>query len=149
MFRAIRADLIKSDGEALAYTINTQGLPVYLVTMYGDDALETRLTTVQWDTSTPADLATEAQTLISVAGAVNALRETLGDSVDEDALATRFGVPRRARVATDVPSVTTSTPAEAGYESQASAVRALVARLPEHVRRMPLDTLASLYSRAA
>lgn len=153
MFKAIRQDLIKSDGDALAYTINTQGLPIYLVTTYGADALERRFTTVQWDTSTPAELATEAQALVSLGAAVTALTAALAGrrEIDIDKLFTRFGVPLLVPANdTAKPATTdTSTIVADGYETQAKAIASLVSRLPEHVRKMPLENLASLYSRAA
>lgn len=156
MFRAIRQDLIKSDGDALAYTLNTQGLPIYLVTMYGVDALERRFTAVQWDTSTPVELVTEAQALMTVGTAVTALVDALEKAgsdrkIDVDALFTHYGVPMKAKGANDntVAPVEQNESVAAGDDTQAKALASLVARLPEHVRKLPLDTLVSLQSRAA
>lgn len=154
MFRAIRQDLIKSDGEALAYTINTQGIPIYLVTMYGDDALETRFTTVQWDTSTPTELATEATTLSTVGGAISSLREVLagvGRELDVDKLCTRFAIPLKSTTANDVsPSAAQDdSAAAAGYDTAAKALAAVVSRFPDHVRKMGLSQLAELSARVA
>ena len=157
IFKAIRQDLIKSDADALAYTINTQGLPIYLVTAYGLDALETRLTTVQWDASTPVELSTEAQSYATVGGAIKALTEAVqaaggaSRGIDVDALLVKFGIPLQLPTndaGGNVP-ITTATTTAATFETQAQAIASLVSRLPANVRRLPLDTIASLLKRAA
>jgi hypothetical protein len=93
--RSIRADLIKATADALAYTINTQILPGYVVTHYGEDALANGVT-IEWDVAPPKDKNAEASSLSAAAGAVKALTEALapsGRTLDVDALCTRFGVP--------------------------------------------------------
>jgi hypothetical protein len=100
--KTIREDLIKSDGDALAYTINTQGLPLYLATGYGIEALENRFTAVEWNTATPVELKTEADTMLSLSTAIAQLRETLaasGHELDVDVLTTRFAIPVKGRSA--------------------------------------------------
>ena len=100
--KTIREDLIKSDGDALAYTINTQGLPLYIATNYGLEAIEKRFTAVEWNTATPVELKTEAETMVSVAAAIGQLREVLqasGHEVDIDTLTTRFSIPLVGRSA--------------------------------------------------
>jgi hypothetical protein len=93
--RSIRADLIKATADALAYTINTQVLPQYVVAHFGEDALANGVT-IAWDVAPPKDKTAEATVLTSAAGAIKALTEALttsGRTVDVDALCTRFGVP--------------------------------------------------------
>ncbi len=93
--RSIRADLIKATADALAYTINTQVLPQYVVSHFGEAALSNGVT-IAWDVAPPKDKAAEASSLTSAAGAIKALNEALassGRSLDVDAMCTRFGVP--------------------------------------------------------
>ncbi len=147
--RRIREDLIKSDGDALAYTINTQGLPFYLVSNYGEDALENRWVNVEWDTSTPKELAAEAQTLLNVAQAIAQLTIVLDANdmkLDLNELAVRFAIP--IVPANDVSSVATITEA-IKQPASAKALSNLVRLLPESARRMNLEQLASLTARAA
>ena len=93
--KSIRADLIKATADALAYTINTQGLPPWVVTKYGVDAIETRAL-VEWDVEPAKDRLAEAKSLIAVANAIGLLRQNLqpyGRDVDVVSIATRYGVP--------------------------------------------------------
>lgn len=102
--RSIRADLIKADGDALAYTINTQGIPQYLATHYGPDAVIKRWVNIEWDTSTPKELEAEARTILTLAQGVAQLALTLQGTdhqLNLDELASRFGVPLTARKAPD------------------------------------------------
>jgi hypothetical protein len=96
--KAIRADLIQSDGLGIAHTINTQGLPAWVIANFGEDALNERAT-VEWDTTPPKDRASEAQALVTIASAITTLSEALklqGRELDVDALVVRFGVPVKA-----------------------------------------------------
>jgi len=93
--RSIRADLIKASADALAYTINTQVLPQFVVSHFGKDALANGVT-LEWDVAPPKDKNAEATSLVSTANAIKMLGEAFaasGREVDVDALATRFGVP--------------------------------------------------------
>jgi hypothetical protein len=93
--KAIRADLIKRDAEALAYTLNTQGIPPWVLARYGEAALAER-PIMAWDVTEPHDLASEAATLTQVAGAITALSTALqpfGRTLDITTIATRFAVP--------------------------------------------------------
>ncbi len=109
--KSVRADLIKGTADALAYTVNTQILPPFIVARFGVDAL-LEGAVVEWDVTPPKDRAAEAQALTAVAGAITALTTALlahGLEVDAEALTTRFGVPvRRASVS---PSLTTANEA--------------------------------------
>lgn len=93
--RAIRADIIKSVAESLAYTLNTQGLPAYVVQRWGIDALRTGAT-VEWDIDQPKDKNAEASAMVSVSTAITQLTQALapyGKSLAIDELTTRFGIP--------------------------------------------------------
>jgi hypothetical protein len=93
--KSIRADLIKATADALAYTINTQGLPLWIVTIFGEDALATRGVIVEWDVTPPKDRANEANAIVAVATAIKGLTEALapyGKQPDVDAICTQFGI---------------------------------------------------------
>jgi hypothetical protein len=92
---AIRSDLIQSTADGLAYTVNTQGLPVYLVEVYGEGALE-RGAVVAWDVTPPKDRAAEATALGQVGTALVAIGDALakhGRELDVDAFCERFNIP--------------------------------------------------------
>ncbi len=93
--QAIRQDLIQGDGDALAYTLNTQGLPPFIVAKYGIDALA-RTTIVEWDTGTSVDKERETRMLSQAAAAVAQLTVALapfGKRPDVGELGTRFAIP--------------------------------------------------------
>lgn len=94
--KSIRADLIESTGDSLAYTINTQGIPAFIAGRWGEEALSTMGTVMRWDVTPPKDRASEAQSLVTTAAAMTALSDALakhGRELDIDALCSRFGVP--------------------------------------------------------
>ncbi len=98
--KTIRADLIKATADALAYTVNTQILPAFIVSRFGEDALDAGAV-VEWDVTPPKDRTAEAAALQGVATAITTLSEALaahGKELDVDAICTRFGVPVRAPV---------------------------------------------------
>lgn len=92
----IREDLTEQDGEALAYTVNTQVLPSFIATNYGGpEAIDTRTTNVQWETGRPKELKDQADTLLKTAQAIVALKQALdaaGRTLDIDAICERFAV---------------------------------------------------------
>jgi molybdopterin biosynthesis enzyme MoaB len=92
----IREDLIKRDGEALAYTLNTQVLPQYIAAKHGAAAVTSRATIVEWDTSTPKELKDQAQTVKELADGMTMLQALLSGSnrsLNIDEMCTRFNVP--------------------------------------------------------
>lgn len=102
--KTIRADLIKQTGDALAYTLNTQGIAPWQAQTYGVATLND-LARVSWDTAPPEDQKAEADTLTAVGAAIEALRRVLaedGKTLDVDAIAQRFGLPIRVGVAPEV-----------------------------------------------
>jgi hypothetical protein len=93
--QTIKADLINLTANALAHTINTQILPLYVIQHHGVDALDD-MPRIAWDTDPPEDRKTEAEALGAVAASLTALRDFLADSekqLDEEALLAKFGVP--------------------------------------------------------
>jgi phage gp29-like protein len=105
--KRIAADLIRSTAEALAYTVNTQILPSFVATHFGEEALaETAV--VGWDTKPPSDMAADANAVSSFGNAVvstNAALEPYGERVDARELAQRHGVPTQPIPVTKVATV--------------------------------------------
>lgn len=95
--RSIRADLIKATADALAYTINTQVLPAWIWSRFGEEALVGENgALVEWDVTPPQDKTKEAAALTSTASAITQLTAALkehGLELDAEALTTRFGIP--------------------------------------------------------
>lgn len=87
--------LVDATADAIAYTINTQGTPQYIVDVFGADALE-RMAVLELATKPAKDLSAQAQTLISVTSGIKALREELahyGRAPDVAEIATEFAIP--------------------------------------------------------
>jgi hypothetical protein len=151
--RRIREDLIRNDGDCLAYTLNTQGLPCFIASRFGVDAITKRATTFEWETATPKELESEARTLGLIGPAISQLVEVLSKvdrELDLDALMQRFGVPMKA--ANDVSDATEglaklSLVGEDGDVEK--AVASLYAVLPPAARRLSLDRLHRIHVRAA
>lgn len=148
--RRIREDLIKSDGDALAYTINTQGLPYYIASSFGgEEALATRWVNVEWDTATPKELESESRTLLAVAQAIAQLAASLQGSdrqLDLDELAVRFGLPLEQADRSTAELPVAEAVAKPG---PAKALSNLVRLLPPAARHMSIEQLAELTKRAA
>lgn len=93
--KSIRADLIKETADGLAYTINTQGIPPWIVARWGVDALA-ESAVVEWDVTPPKDRNSEATSLVTAGNAIKALNESLatgGFEVDVRQLADKFAIP--------------------------------------------------------
>ena len=93
--KSIRADLIKETADGLAHTINTQGLPQWIIDRFGEDALSPGAV-VEWDVTPPKDRTAEAAALKTTAEAMAQLTQALathGLTLDAKALAITFGVP--------------------------------------------------------
>lgn len=92
--KSIRADLIKDTADGLAYTINTQGIPPWVVARWGEDALE-QSAIVEWDVTPPKDRKSEATALMSAGNALDVLQRVLaptGREVDVAAYCVKFGI---------------------------------------------------------
>lgn len=93
--KSIRADLIKETADGLAFTVNTQCIPVFVLHRYGEDALD-RCPVMGWDVTPPKDLAQVAQTYASAASAITQLTEALAPHSlrpDVRAVCTLFAIP--------------------------------------------------------
>lgn len=94
--RAIRADLIKQTADDLSHTLNTQGIPAFVVRRYGDAAVLRRSVSVSWDVTPPKDRNSEASSMVTVATAVQGLQLALapyGLQLNVGVLCDRFGIP--------------------------------------------------------
>lgn len=94
---AIRQDLIQSDGDDLSYTINTQGLPQFIVRRWGIESLE-KATVFEWDTGTPNDKEKETRVMGQAADAISKLTLALAPykkQVDVAEVGVRFGIPTK------------------------------------------------------
>lgn len=94
--KSIRADLISETADALAYTVNTQGIPAFVAARFGEEAINSKPCVVEWDVTPPRDRAAEAQALGATATALQQLTAALqpyGLTPDVAALALRFNVP--------------------------------------------------------
>lgn len=119
--KSIRADLIKSTADGLAYTVNTQILPQWVETLVGPDASDEEVAaalrdcpTVEWDVAPPRDRKVEAEVLSALGAGVQALRAALagsGRDVDVVAFCERFGVPLRDAEAVAAPVAANDTSA--------------------------------------
>jgi uncharacterized protein DUF935 len=93
--KSIRADLIKETADGLAYTLNTQGIPVFVINRFGEDALD-ESALVEWDVTPAKDLKAAADALQGIGTAILGLTEALapyGKKVNVSELCQRFGVP--------------------------------------------------------
>lgn len=98
--KSIRADLIKATADSLAYTINTQVLPAFVLSNFGEEAL-TRCPVMSWDVAPPKERGAEAQSLVTTAQAIEQLSNALARfdrELDIDALCVKFGVPIKGDV---------------------------------------------------
>ena len=94
LHKTIRADLIQATGDALALTINTQGIPPWVNRRYGGDALE-QSPEMSWDVTPPADHQAQAETIGALGDAISKLDAALkphGEWTKAKAIAVRFGV---------------------------------------------------------
>lgn len=94
--KSIRADLIKASADTAFYTINTQGLPVYVASVWGPDAVLSRPVAGEWDVTPPKDRNSEANAMQSFGVAVQTLGETLapyGLAPNVQQLVDRYHIP--------------------------------------------------------
>jgi hypothetical protein len=97
--QTIRSDLIKQTGDALAQTINSQGIPPWEFKLFGAGAFA-ETARFSWDTDPPADRKDEAAALQSLAQAIPAITQAYaaeGLAVDAVELANRYGIPLKVQ----------------------------------------------------
>jgi ClpP class serine protease len=96
--KAIKNDFTRNDGAGLAYTLNTQALPYFVLNRYGEQAFA-QGTTVEYEVTPPLDRQREAQALSATATAIAQLQTTAaqlqasGVQVDYRELCLRAGIP--------------------------------------------------------
>lgn len=142
--KTIRSDLIQKTGDDLAYTINTQGLPVYLYEKYGPSTLE-KGCAVSWDTTPPKDKNSEATAAMAVANAVTALSKALsahGLQLDVETFLSTFNIPltdKKQVTATEQLAINTilDLATRARMQPNKESVIALAARLGLVLEKMP------------
>jgi hypothetical protein len=96
LFKTIRADLIKATADALAYTINTQGIPVFIALRFGPEAIESKATVMFWDVTPPKDRNSSATSFVTAANGIKLMGEALqpyGMQLDIAAVASEYGIP--------------------------------------------------------
>ncbi len=121
--KTIRADIIKETADGLAYTINTQCIPVFVAQRYGTAAVYTRPCVVEYDVTPPKDRNSEAQSLVTAANAIAQLQMALapaGRELDVQTLCDQFAIPLLAPELGDVVQLRPApAPAPAREESAA------------------------------
>lgn len=115
--RLIRNDIIQDVGDALAHTINTQGLPYFAWIRGGESAVKTGVT-VEYQTKAPKDHEVEARTLLQLGTAIDGMTKALAPykkTLDVNELATRFDIPTKDATA-DVVDLTAYAKEDEGQE---------------------------------
>ena len=141
---SIRGDLIQSDADSLAYTINSQVLPQWQVAQQGDKAFRD-LVAVQWDTTPPADQTKKASAMVQVATAITELSKALEAhdlNLDARQLATQFGIPLTDKKRQGNAGATTLADAlqlakARGLRADEKSVRELAARVGIELEEQP------------
>jgi hypothetical protein len=93
--KTIRADLIQATADALALTLNEQGILPFVNERWGAGALASA-PWLEWDVAPPKEMKAQADALASFGLAVASINSALqpyDHRVDVHVLATRFGVP--------------------------------------------------------
>lgn len=93
--KSIRADLIQATAQSLAYTVNTQGIPAYVASVFGEERLD-ECPVVDWDTTPPKDLTATATALAAAGQAITSVRTALAEdglTLDTRAMCSQYGIP--------------------------------------------------------
>jgi hypothetical protein len=124
--KSIRSDLIQATADSLAYTINAQVIPAFVVKRWNEGMLE-RSACVAWDVTPPKDRNGEATATNTTAQAIKALDEALAPHdvvADVKQICERAGIPTRAREAGDPKIVAEGSEAPANDQVAASRIAA-------------------------
>lgn len=92
--KSIRSDLIQATAQGLAYTVNTQGIPAYVASVFGVERLGD-CPVMNWDTTPPKDQNAAASALLMAGQAIEAARKALangGLELDVRGTAEQFGI---------------------------------------------------------
>lgn len=94
--KSIRADLIKATADTAFYTINTQGLPAYVASVWGPGAVLSRPVAGEWDVTPPKDRNQEANSMMAFGTAISTVTQALapfGLAPNVQALVDRYHIP--------------------------------------------------------
>lgn len=94
--KSIRADLIKETADALAYTINTQGIPQFILQRWSLERLLAGGAIVEWDVTPPKDVKQEADSLKAFGEAllsITAALQPFGRAINIGSICSKYGVP--------------------------------------------------------
>ena len=142
--RAIQHDLVKDDGDGLAYTLNTQGIPAYIAGTRGVDEVERMLTFLEWDTSTPKELEAESRTMQNLGNALTQLDAVLAAhnvEIDVLQLFTRYGIPAKKAAAGALRPVVAPKGAPKLEGDRAAALARHLETVPGEVREAVVSAL--------
>jgi hypothetical protein len=136
---AVRADLIGATAKALAHTINTQGIPPWAFSIWGEAGL-VRAAVLEYDTTPPAGLVSRANGMQAMGTALvsaNQVLATEGKRIDAAAEYRRFGVavvdlaPATPAAANDAPKADEKRLEADDVELHAAAVEDVLEAEPE------------------
>lgn len=147
VFKSIRADLIKQTADDLAYSVNTQGIPAFVASRWGEAAIDSMPCVVDWDVTPPQDRTAEATALVTVANAIKLLREgleTQGTRLDVAAMCSRFGVPIHGDANGDGASEGAQTPAAVEVDAAADGGDAEPAAQDSALNGAQVDSLLTV-----
>jgi hypothetical protein len=149
--KSIRADLIKQTADDLAYTINTQGIPQFVVRHWGEEALQNS-PCVEWDVTPPQDRKADAEAQKAKGEAIKGLTDSLARYGYELDIAefmassnipirptTRAGVVPMAEVSSAI-----SIAKDAGIRPTSSAAAMILAALGIESEPVPSDLPARI-----
>lgn len=105
--KSIRADLIQATADALAYTVNTQCLPLWTFLNFGPEAVE-KSPTVSWSVTPAKDRNADAMVLQTAMTALRLATEALkpyGKELDVDHFASEAGLRIRDLPKSETPNV--------------------------------------------
>lgn len=125
--RLIRNDIIQDVGDALAHTLNTQGLPLFCWIKGGESAVAEGVT-VEYQTKAPKDHETEARTMVGVGAGIEGMTKALaphGYTPEVEEICTRFGLPFKkvteAEVLKLLPDLTDDAEEDTGGDERQAA----------------------------
>lgn len=144
--KSIRADLIKQTADDLAYTINTQGIPQFVVKFWGEDALQNS-PCVEWDVTPPQDRKADAEAQKAKGDAIAGLTAALAQygrelDIDEFMASSNIQIKPAARpISVDVNAVNSAVglAKDAGVRPTAAAAAQLLAAMGIETEPVPSD----------
>jgi hypothetical protein len=96
LFKSIRSDLIQTDGDGWAHTVNTQILPAFVARRKGIEAALQMIATVRYETKPPQDAQREATVLQTVSDSIQKLGQAAAPyelRLDMPSVVSQFALP--------------------------------------------------------